>query len=116
MSDRALERRIGLVLAVATVAGMAVVAVGVAAMALAGIDPLARPYPAFDWGRLGPDALALRPEGLLWLGLFAVILAPAVRVGASLVGFAAGRDGRQAAIALVVLAIMLLGVFLGHGG
>jgi uncharacterized membrane protein len=53
---------------------------------------------------------------LLWLGLIAVILTPAVRVGASLVAFAAARDGRQAAIALAVLVVMLIGVLLGYGG
>jgi len=111
-----LERRIGLVLAVATLAGITLVGIGVASMALTGVRPLARPYPGLDWGRLGSDIWALRPEGLLWLGLIAVILTPAIRVGAALVGFAAGREGRQAGIALAVLAIMLLGVLLGHGG
>ena len=116
MRVEALEKRIGLALAAATLASMALVAIGVAAMAVTGISPLTRTYPGPDWGRLGSDVAAMRPDGLLWLGLIAVILTPAVRVGASLIGFAAARDGRQVAIALAVLAIMLAGVLLGYGG
>ena len=116
MRAGSLERRIGLTLAVVTTASMGLVSLAVAMMALKGVDPLARPYPAFDPASLGSDVLSGRAEGLLWLGLIAVILTPAVRVGASLAGFAAAGDRRQAAIALAVLAIMLLGVTLGRGG
>jgi uncharacterized membrane protein len=116
MNLRALDRRIGLVLAVATLASMALVVFGVTAMAVSGVEPLTRGYPALAWDRLGPGVLGLDPDAVLWLGLIAVILTPTVRVAASFVGFAAAGERRQAGIALVVFAIMILGVALGHGG
>ncbi len=108
-----LERRVGIVLAAATLAGTALLGLGVAAMLLAGRPPLAEHYPAFDPARLGPDLVALSPEGLLWLGLVAVILTPVLRVAASLVGFARSSDPRPALVALAVLVVLLLSVILG---
>jgi uncharacterized membrane protein len=116
MSIPTLERRIGLVLAVATVGSIAVTTAGVVAMAGSGIDPLRHPYPAFDAARLGDDLAAMRPEGFLWAGLVAVILTPLARVFASLAGYAAAGDRRQAALAAAVLAVVGLGVLLGLGG
>jgi uncharacterized membrane protein len=116
MSTGDLDRRVGLALLAATMLSVGLLAVAVAAMAAGGVQPLSEPPPGFDPGRLGSDLAAGRTEGWLWLGLAAVILTPVIRVAASLVSFTAVRDGRQAVIALTVLAIMLLGVVLGYGG
>ena len=116
MNMHALDRRVGLALGLASYVSIALVALGVAAMIGAGVRPLDAAYPGFDLGRLGSDVAAVRPEGLLWLGLLSVILTPVVRVVSSLIGFSAAGDRRQAGIAVAVLAIMALGVVVGHGG
>jgi uncharacterized membrane protein len=111
-----LERRIGLLLGAATAAGAALLILGVVAMVVAGVDPLTRPYPAFDPARAAADLAALRPAGLVWLGLVAVILTPALRVVAALAGFAVTGERWLTGIAAAVLAVMLLSAVLGYGG
>jgi uncharacterized membrane protein len=116
MSAGNLDRRVGLALSAATMLSVGLLAIAVAAMVAGGVQPLAGPRSAFDPGRLGSDLAAGRTEGWLWLGLIAVILTPVIRVAASLLSFTAARDGRQAVIALAVLAVMLLSVVFGYGG
>ena len=72
-------------------------------MAAAAPGPLARPFPPFDPGKLVPDVIALRGQGFLWLGLLVVVVTPAARVLASLIGFALERDRR------------MVGLHRGHG-
>jgi uncharacterized membrane protein len=116
MSATNLDRRVGLALSAATVLSVLLLGLAVAAMIAGGVQPLTDSWPEFDPKRLGSDLEAGRADGWLWLGLIAVILTPVIRVAASLLSFAAVRDGRQAAIALTVLAIMLLSVVFGYGG
>ena len=106
----------GLALAAAALVSVAILAVGVAGMWFGGIDPMARPFPELNPGGLVGDLGSLRPAGFLWLGLAAAILTPSVRVGASLVGFAAARERRMAILALAVLGVICLGAFAGAGG
>ncbi len=116
MSGRRPELMAGRVLAVAALASVAILVVGVAGMWLAGIDPMARPFPELSPGGLLRDLGSVRPAGFLWLGLVAAILTPSVRVGASLVGFTAAREWRMAILALAVLGVICLGAFAGAGG
>ena len=116
MSAEHLEWRIGYLLGAATVAGAALLTLGVVAMVVAGVDPLTRSYPAFDPARAASDLGALRPAGLVWLGLVAVILTPVLRVVAALAGFAVKGERWLAGIAAAVLVVMLLSAVLGSGG
>jgi uncharacterized membrane protein len=115
VNEHGLERTIGRILGLGTVAGVAILVVGLVAMAASGIDPLTRPFPAFNLQRLPSDLAAARPEGFVWLGLLVLLATPAARVTASLVGFAAQGDRRMVAIAVAVLAVMALGVAIGMG-
>ena len=116
MRRRGLEQTIGVLLGAATLVSVALLAVGAAGMAASGIGPFDRPVPQFDAARLSTDLANLRLAGVLWLGLLAVILTPSLRVVASLAGFAAARERRMAAIAIVVLAIIALSAAVGAGG
>ena len=114
--NRQMEHRVGRALGVAAWLSVALLLVGVAGMALAGVSPIDRPFPDFDPTRLPADVQALRPAGFLWLGLVAVILTPAVRVVASLVGYLATGERRMASVALAVLGIICLSALVGAGG
>lgn len=113
---RLLERRIARVLTFGTLAGIGLLAAGVATLVLAGRDPLASASVVFDAGRLVPDLLAGRAEGFIWLGLVILIATPSARVVAALVGFAAVRDRAMMLVAGAILAVIALGVFLGRSG
>ena len=62
MSVRSLDSRVGLALAVATVASIGLLAVGVAAMVAGGVQPLGGPPSEFDPGRLGSDLASGRTK------------------------------------------------------
>jgi uncharacterized membrane protein len=60
------------------------------------------------------DALSLKSEGLIDLGLLLLILTPIARVVFSVVAFALQRDRTFVLITLLVLAILLYSLFSGH--
>ena len=107
-----LEHSIGRLLALATLVGVVVLAVGVIAMIAAGISPLDTP-PAFDLAAIPARTGRLDPAAVLWLGLVIVIATPPVRVGAALVGFAARGERRMVLVALGVLALIAVGIVVG---
>jgi uncharacterized membrane protein len=111
-----MERNVGLALGIATLASVALLAAGIAGMALTGTAALERPFPEFEPGRLPADLAALEPDGFLWLGLVAVILTPLVRVFASLLGFAVAGERRMAVVALTVAVVISLSAFVGAQG
>ena len=100
-----LDLTVAAILNAGTILAVAILATGVAAMAIAGRSPLELPFPALDLSRLPDDIVALRPEGFLWLGLLAVIATPLTRVAASLVGYV-----RQGERTMVIISLAILGV------
>jgi uncharacterized membrane protein len=108
-----LEAAIGRLLTLAIYVSVAVLAVGVLAMVVTGRSPLS-PSPPLDLARLPSDLAGLRPEGLVWLGLLAIVATPAARVLAALVGFVLRGERRMAAVAALVLVIVVLGVVLAR--
>ena len=105
-----LDRRIARLLAGGALLSVGLLALGVAAMAGAGLSPQQPSFPALDLARLPADIAALRPEGFLWLGLLAVLGTPAARVLASLLGFIGEGERSMALIAAGVLAVIVLSV------
>ncbi len=99
-----LERRVANVLIGATYLSLGLIGLGVLLMIAGGVSPLDQAL-AFDPGRFVDDILAGRPEGVLWLGLVAVIGTPTVRVTASLISYL--RDGERP---MVLVAAGILGV------
>jgi uncharacterized membrane protein len=60
------------------------------------------------------DALSLKSEGLIDLGLLLLILTPIARVVFSLAAFALQRDRAFVLITLFVLVVLLYSLFSGH--
>lgn len=93
-----------------TVAGVAVLAVGVVLMAVNGISPESTTFPAFDPATLVADLVAMRPEGWLWAGIVVLIATPIARVIGELITFAVRGDRLMAGVALAVLGVVALSV------
>ncbi len=90
------------------------------ALMLAGVGlALARgtalPATVAGLGEVLPRALALRPSGVLTLGLLVLIATPILRVVGSVVAFIAERDWRFAGVTALVLLVMVLSILLGRG-
>lgn len=110
-----LEGALGRVLTAGTAVAIVLLAVGVAALLVAGRSPLDPTFTPFDPAGLAADVAAGRPEGFLWLGLVAAIATPIARVGAALVGFATTGERAFAAVAAAVLAVLGTGLLLSLG-
>jgi len=107
-----LELTIARLLTVGTYVAITLLAIGVLVLLAAGRSPL-EGGPRFDLGRIGSDLVSLRPEGVLWLGLVAVIATPAARVVAALAGFAIRGERAMVAVAAAILGIIALSIVLG---
>jgi uncharacterized membrane protein len=106
-----LDRSIARLITAGTYLSVALLAIGVVLMVVAGRSPLAG-GPAFDPSRLAGDLMALRPEGFLWLGLVAAIATPSARVAASLLGYLRRGERTMAAVSLLILGVIALSVLL----
>jgi uncharacterized membrane protein len=89
-------------------ASVSLVGLGVVLLAAAGLVPTEDHGPAVDPSAIAADLLALRPAGLLWLGLLLTLALPTARVALALLGFARSGDGRAAAVAAGVLCVLLV--------
>jgi uncharacterized membrane protein len=104
------ELVIARLLMVGTVAGIALLAVGVALMAVGGISPEAGTFPAFDARTVVADIVAFRPEGFLWAGIVILIATPIARVTGELVTYLVRGDRLLALVALGILGVVGLSV------
>jgi len=111
-SSLALDVAVGRLLRTGTVTAVVILAIGVVLMAVKGVSPTAKPFPAFDLTRIPSDILALRPEGFLWLGLIAVMLTPISRVTASLFGYVRNADRTMVLISIAILTVIAVSVLL----
>lgn len=109
---RSLESSIARLLTAGTYASVGLIAIGVVSLGVGGTSPLDG-APAFDIGRLGPDLVALRPAGFLWLGILGVIATPAARVAAALVGYARSGERPMLVVSALILLVIALGVLSG---
>lgn len=110
-----LETRIGRLLGAGTLTAVGLLALGTLLLLVGGGSPLDA-APAFDLGHLAADLAALRPAGLLWLGLAVVIATPVGRVAAALIGYLGTRERAMAAIAALILLVIAAGVVAGMAG
>ncbi len=60
---------------------------------------------------VGASLLALRPQGIIALGLLLLIATPVLRVAVSVVTFAIEKDRKYVVITLIVLAILVFSIF-----
>jgi uncharacterized membrane protein len=111
-SEDSLESALARVLQAGTYASIALVAVGCVLLLAGGISPLAG-GPPFRPGEILGDVLAMRPAGLLWLGIVGTVATPALRVAGALVGFWRRGERTMVAVAILVLAVVGAGVIIG---
>ena len=110
-----LEASIGRLITTGTYLSVALIALGVALLVVAGQSPLGG-LAAFDPSRIGDDLVHGRAEAFLWLGLVIVIGTPSARVAAALFGY--GRRGERAmvAVAALILGVIVIGILTGLAG
>jgi uncharacterized membrane protein len=113
-SPAELDRSIARLLTYGTYGSVALLAVGVALMFVAGIPPRAG-GPPFQPERVVDDLLHGRPAGVMWLGLIAVVATPAARVLAALVAFTRLGERTMAIVSLLILAVIAMSVILARG-
>lgn len=113
-APRDLDAMIARVLMGGTYVSLALVAAGVVAMMGAGVSPLDA-APPFGSGGLVAALVALRPEGILGLGLIAIVLTPSLRVAASLFGYLGAGERAMAGVSLAILAVIAASVVLAIG-
>jgi uncharacterized membrane protein len=107
-----LEHALARVLAIGTYASMALVAIGLVLFVTGGGSPL-DPGPPLRLATFGADLAAGRPAGFLWLGILGVVATPALRVLGALVGFWRRGERRMTVIAVLILAVVAIGVVAG---
>ena len=103
------ERQIGRLIVRITYLAVALLGVGVVSMVATGVSPLDA-VPTLDAAGLIAVIGGLRPEGVLWLGLMAVIATPIIRVLAAAFAYARGAEWRMVAISIAILAVIATGV------
>ncbi len=108
MPESDTPRLVARLLAVGTVASVALVAIGTVVMSLADRMPVTEPGPAFRPAGLPGDLLAGRASGFLWVGLAIAVALPSARVALACIGYLREGDRRQAAVALGVFAVLAL--------
>jgi uncharacterized membrane protein len=114
-SDRSgggIEQALARILQVGTYASMALVIAGFALLVAGGVSPL-DPGQPLVLGNLGADLLAGRPAGFLWLGILGIVATPGLRVIGALIGFWRAGERRMVLIAVLILAVVGLGVVAG---
>ena len=103
------ERQIGRLIVRITYLAVALLGLGVVSMVATGVSPLDA-VPTLDAAGLIAAIGGLRPEGVLWLGLMAVIATPIIRVLAAAFAYARGAEWRMVAISIAILAVIASGV------
>jgi uncharacterized membrane protein len=111
-SPASLEVALAHVLEAGTYISIALIATGAVLLLASGGSPVAGGGPlSFD--RVGPDLVALRPAGFLWLGILGVLATPGLRVLRAGVGFARRGERGMALVALFVVLVIGLGILVG---
>ena len=110
-----IEQGVARLLAIGTLLSVGLIVIGTALMLADGRSPLdVAPWIGVD--QLVPALLGLQPAAFLWLGIVGVLVTPAARVLAALVGFARAREWPMVGIAAAILAVIAVGVVIGSVG
>ena len=104
-----LETRVARVLKVGTNLAVGLVAVGVVLLLAAGRSPL-EVSPPFDPGGLVDGIASLQPAAFVWLGVLVILATPASRVVTALIGYLRKGEREMATVAVLILAVIALGV------
>ena len=111
-APNSLEAALAHVLQVGTYASIGLVALGSLLLLASGGSAVAG-GPPLSIDALVADVTALRPAGFLWLGILGVISTPGLRVLRALIGFWRRGERNMAAVAILVLAVIGVGILVG---
>lgn len=111
-SPGSLEVALAHVLTVGTYVSIALVGIGSVLLLAGGGSPL-QGGPPLSVTTLAADIAALGPAGFLWLGIIGILATPALRVLRAGLGFWRRGEQAMAIVAVLVLAVIALGVFIG---
>ena len=109
MIGRSLDTDIGRLLIALTYLSVLLLVIGVLAMAVAGVSPLAH-GPRFDLAAVPAQLIALSPAGFLWVGLLAVIATPVSRVLAAAIGSFRTGDRWLLLVAIAIMTVIAIAV------
>ena len=107
-----LELALAHVLQAGTYAAAALIAIGSVLLVVNGQSPIAG-GPPLRLDTIVADVLALRPAGFLWLGIVGVLATPGLRVLRAALGFWRRGERSMALVAVLVLAVIAVGVIVG---
>ncbi len=111
-----IELRIGKILRTGVFISSAIIIIGLMMFVLTGHSG----YPGKSYPRglseIAEGLVAFKPFAWLMTGLFLLILTPVLRVVASVFAFAKEGDKMYVIITMLVLAVLILAIFLGHTG
>jgi uncharacterized membrane protein len=107
-----LEVALAHVLQVGTYVSIALVAIGCVLLLAGGGSPL-QGGPPLSLATLAADLAAIRPAAFLWLGIVGVLATPALRVLRAGLGFYRRGERLMALVAILVLAVIAIGVVVG---
>jgi uncharacterized membrane protein len=104
-----IEHAIARLLGIGTAISIALLAIGFLLLIAGGGGPRT-PEPPFDLGRLPGDILALRPAGVIWLGLLVALVTPSARVLAALIGYVRTGERDMTIVSVLILAVIAVSV------
>ncbi|EQC82906.1 DUF1634 domain-containing protein [Lactococcus cremoris] len=111
-----IERNIGKILRVGVFVSTTVIIIGILMFLLSGHSGYAEGVWPDKFKEILSGLVEFKALSWLMTGLFLLILTPVLRVVASIVAFAKEGDKLYVAITTLVLIILIVAMFVGHGG
>ncbi|MCI1881584.1 MAG: DUF1634 domain-containing protein [Sporolactobacillus sp.] len=110
------ERMVTLILRIGVTLSACVIAIGLLLLKLRGTSGYAPGIYPHHLLTIFFGVLAGRPYAIIMLGLILLILTPALRVAASIIGFRIEQDRLYVRITSIVLIILIVSFILGYAG
>ena len=111
-----IERNIGKILRIGVFVSTTVIIIGILMFLLSGHSGYAEGVWPDKFNEILSGLVEFKALAWLMTGLFLLILTPVLRVVASIVAFAKEGDKLYVAITTLVLIILIVAMFVGHGG
>lgn len=111
-----IERNIGKILRIGVFLSTTVIIIGILIFLLSGHSGYAEGVWPDKFNEILSGLVEFKALAWLMTGLFLLILTPVLRVVASIVAFAKEGDKLYVAITTLVLIILIVAMFVGHGG
>lgn len=110
------ENVIGVIMQIGVIASAIVIAVGLLMFFITGQSGYSGNTFPHSFAAIGQGVVALKPYAVIMLGLFLLILTPALRVLVSIYAFAVMKDRMYVWITSLVMVILLVAMVIGMYG